>query len=281
MEMLEIITGATGTGKSALALERITQNPDIYELVNADSMQIYRELSVGNNKGDLSVFGSTPIHLFDFISVADSFSVAEYQRLARDVIAQIQKRGKVPLLVGGSGMYIVATIYDYNLEGYKDLEKTKQKIVETIGDDPDSLAEELKAFGFDLSVLNDSDRKNPRRLQNVLAKLRVGEESSLQNSAKRIYEHVKITNLSEKFSPSFDFFLKRARKMLDNGLLEECKLLVYLQRRGKLSDQVANASGYRQVLEGCYTDQEELVNQIARSHFQLAKRQKKYLATKL
>lgn len=104
------MVGATAAGKSELALRLASELGG--EVVNADSMQLYRGMDIGTGKLALAERDGIPHHLLDIWDVTEPASVSEYQRLARDVIAGIFGRGKVPILAGGSGLYVRAVIDD-------------------------------------------------------------------------------------------------------------------------------------------------------------------------
>ncbi|WP_111720769.1 tRNA (adenosine(37)-N6)-dimethylallyltransferase MiaA [Homoserinimonas sp. OAct 916] len=113
--MLIVIAGPTGTGKSALSLElaaRYEAAGRAAEIVNADSMQQYRGMDIGTAKLDPGSRARFPHHQFDVLDVTETASVADYQQRARQTITQIQERGAVPILVGGTGLYIAAVIHD-------------------------------------------------------------------------------------------------------------------------------------------------------------------------
>lgn len=260
-----VIVGPTGSGKTKKAIKLAGAGG--CEIVNGDSMQVYRELSIGNNKGDLSEFGEIPIWLFDIISVTQNFTVVDFQERAREVISQIHDRGNTPVIVGGSGYYISAAVYDYNFPEQKDVD---------LPEDVDALQKTLRELDFDLDQLNNSDRNNPRRLQNYIRKALAGD----------------ITLSGEKKSPLYNLDIQvididledlrislegRVDEMVEQGLIAEVEALITLDRITPVSDQVKNASGYKQVFEHLQSDKqislEELKQQIVTSHYQLAKKQ--------
>ena len=106
---LVVVAGPTASGKTEAAV-RICQWFD-GEVVSADSMQIYRYLSVGTAKPDDAEKEGIPHHLIDFLEPSEPFSVAEYVHLAKEAIADIHSRGKLPVLVGGTGLYIDSLLY--------------------------------------------------------------------------------------------------------------------------------------------------------------------------
>lgn len=115
MPALIAVVGATAAGKSELAL-RLAQALD-GEVISADSMQLYRGMDIGTGKLAMAERGGVPHHLLDIWEVTKPASVSEYQKLARDVIADILARGKTPILAGGSGLYVRAVIDNLRFPG--------------------------------------------------------------------------------------------------------------------------------------------------------------------
>jgi tRNA dimethylallyltransferase len=114
------VVGATGTGKSALSLdvtERLADRGLRAEVVNADAMQLYRGMDIGTAKLPLEDRRGVPHHLLDVLEVTDEATVARYQTAARAAIADIQDRDAVPLLVGGSGLYVSSVLFDFEFPG--------------------------------------------------------------------------------------------------------------------------------------------------------------------
>jgi tRNA dimethylallyltransferase len=112
------VVGATATGKSDLAIDLALRLGG--EVVNVDSMQLYRGMDIGTAKLASAERRGVPHHLLDIWDVAEAASVAEYQRLAHDVIGDVQARGKVPVLAGGSGLYVRAALGDLDFPGTDD-----------------------------------------------------------------------------------------------------------------------------------------------------------------
>jgi tRNA dimethylallyltransferase len=112
------VVGATATGKSGLAIELALALGG--EVVNADSMQLYRGMDIGTAKEPPAAWRGVPHHLLDVWPVTRTANVADYQQLARAAIDDITARGRVPILVGGSGLYIRAALEDLNFPGTDD-----------------------------------------------------------------------------------------------------------------------------------------------------------------
>ena len=118
MKPLLIIGGATGTGKSALAVSvaRIVGG----EIISADSMQIYRGMNIGTAKISPEQMRRIPHHMIDVVDPSEQFSAADYKERAIKLIEEIETRGKVPILCGGTGLYINAVLYDMSFSGEYD-----------------------------------------------------------------------------------------------------------------------------------------------------------------
>ncbi len=118
--MLIAIVGATGTGKSSLSLDladllRTEGRP--VEIVNADAMQLYRGMDVGTAKLAVDARRDIPHHMLDVLDPSEEASVAAYQADARSAVEDIVARGAVPMLVGGSGLYVSSVVYDFSFPG--------------------------------------------------------------------------------------------------------------------------------------------------------------------
>ncbi|WP_353809538.1 tRNA (adenosine(37)-N6)-dimethylallyltransferase MiaA [Agromyces sp. SYSU T00194] len=114
------VVGATGTGKSEFALdlaEAIAARGGAAEVVNADAMQLYRGMDIGTAKLAADERRGVPHHLLDVLDVTDEASVAAYQHDARAAITAVRARGAVPLLVGGSGLYVSSVLYGFEFPG--------------------------------------------------------------------------------------------------------------------------------------------------------------------
>ena len=112
--MIICIVGPTAVGKTKMSVElaKIFNG----EMINADSTQVYKDLDIATAKIKEDEKENIPHHLFDFKSINQDYTVFDYQKDARREIQEITKRGKTPILVGGTGLYIKACLYDYQFE---------------------------------------------------------------------------------------------------------------------------------------------------------------------
>lgn len=113
--LIVAVVGATAAGKSKLAVQLATQLNG--EVVNADSMQLYRGLNIGTAKPTRDEMRDVPHHLYDVWDISETASVAAYQHLALDAVADITSRGRTPIIVGGSGLYVRAVLDDLKFPG--------------------------------------------------------------------------------------------------------------------------------------------------------------------
>lgn len=111
MDKLLVIAGPTAVGKSKVAFQ-VARELD-GEIISADSVQVYRGLNIGSAKPSAAERAMVPHHMLDIADAAENYTVADFQRDARDAVAHVQQRGKLPILVGGTGLYITAVIRDY------------------------------------------------------------------------------------------------------------------------------------------------------------------------
>ncbi|MBQ6416626.1 MAG: tRNA (adenosine(37)-N6)-dimethylallyltransferase MiaA, partial [Butyrivibrio sp.] len=109
-QKLVILTGPTAVGKSKLSIELAKRLGG--EIISADSMQVYKYMNIGTDKISPEKMGGVPHHLIDFLEPTEDFNVFMFQKLVKEKIAEISERGNVPILVGGTGFYIQAVLYD-------------------------------------------------------------------------------------------------------------------------------------------------------------------------
>ena len=111
--MIIVLTGATGTGKSELAIALAKKLDG--EIINADAFQVYEELSISTAAPSEEQKKEVPHHLYSFVPLTEGYDIHRYQEDARNILKKLKKLGKTPIFVGGSGLYIRAALYDYDL----------------------------------------------------------------------------------------------------------------------------------------------------------------------
>ncbi len=163
-----VVVGPTGTGKTELSLgiaERLRASGQPAEVVNADAMQLYRGMDIGTAKLLPDQWRGIPHHLIDVLDVTDEATVARYQPQARTVIAEIAARGAVPILVGGSGLYVSSVIYDFRFPG-TDAEVRDRLETDLVEHGPGTLYRRL--LGADPQAAASIGPSNARRLVRAL-----------------------------------------------------------------------------------------------------------------
>jgi len=165
---LVAIVGATGTGKSDLSLQlaaRLADRGRAAEVVNADAMQLYRGMDIGTAKLSVAEREGVPHHQLDVLDVTDDASVAAYQREARAAIEAITDRGATALLVGGSGLYVSAVLFDFRFPARDDAVR-QQLEAELAASGSRALYDRLKAI--DPAAATSIGQFNGRRLVRAL-----------------------------------------------------------------------------------------------------------------
>lgn len=248
---IEVITGPTASGKSALATQRAKDDPSV-EIVNADAFQLYQGFDIGTAKPSREIREKIPHHLIDILAPSIRYTAAEYSRVARETIRDIVARGKTPIVVGGTGLYIDALFY--GLSGIDISEDILEEARERY-------KEELHEHGFtkmfaNLLTIDPSLYKQIEREQNPIR-------------MKRAYEHYYATGIPLgvaredkpepfEFAPKFTVIdipreeihrriEERIGQMLAMGWIQEVEGLL---RSGVTPDMPAmRAIGYRELAD--------------------------------
>lgn len=246
---LVAIVGATGTGKSDLALDLATsliEGGQSVEIVNADAMQVYRGMNIGTAKVPESNRRGIPHHLFDVWDVTVEASVAGYQTLARAVILDIQRRGAIPLLVGGSGLYVSAVIYEFDFPGTdKDVRATLEARLETDG--IEALQAELAQK--DPLAAAAIDPRNTRRVIRALEVITLTGKpfgSGLDAEQRPWQDNLLILGLEVPRDELVTRLDQRVASMWDAGLVDEVKSLIPAGIESGVT--ASRAIGYQQAL---------------------------------
>jgi tRNA dimethylallyltransferase len=242
------IVGATGTGKSDLALdiaESLIASGQPAEIVNADASQLYRGMNIGTAKVPVAERRGIPHHLLDVLDVTEEASVAHYQIDARAAIVDIEARGAVPILVGGSGLYVWSVLYDFEFPGTDpDVRARLEQRLATEGNHV--LAAELKAK--DPDAYEAIDPRNERRLLRALEVIEITGKSfgSGLGAEDRPWRPSSIIGLQVPRDELIARLDARVAAMFATGLVDEVRGLVPLGiERGVTASR---AIGYAQAL---------------------------------
>ncbi len=210
MNQLLAIIGETASGKSAAAVE-VARKLD-GEIIGADSWTVYREFNIGTAKPSAAGRAEIPHHLFDIVDAPDGFNAALFKKLANEAIADIQSRGKLPILVGGTGLYIDSVVFDYEFMPPGDPAERERRNDMTI----DDLLAEAEAEGIGLEGV---DIRNKRRI------IRALETGGMQPKSSELPENTAIIGITTAREDLKERVTKRVDSMLDAGLEAEVQRL--------------------------------------------------------
>ncbi|MGE7841734.1 tRNA (adenosine(37)-N6)-dimethylallyltransferase MiaA [Lysinibacillus sp. NPDC093712] len=276
------IVGPTASGKTALSIELAKKFNG--EIINGDSMQIYKDLNIGTAKITEEEMQGVPHHLLSFKEPTESFSVADYQKLVRAKISEIQARGKLPIIVGGSGLYVQAVLYDFQFTE-EQVDEVARKVyyeeLEKLG--PEAM--HAKLLALDPKTAETIHPNNTRRVIRALEMIELSGVSKASEEHNRgeipLYRHL-ILGLGENMSRDelYDRINRRVDLMMDKGLLQEVKGLWQQNIRDVQSIQ---AIGYKELydyLDGRCT-LEEAIESLKQNSRRYAKRQLTYFRNKM
>jgi tRNA dimethylallyltransferase len=268
------IVGPTAVGKTAVSLY-LAKLIDA-EIISADSMQVYKGMDIGTAKPSLGERETIPHHLIDIIEPEKPFSVAEYQKLARSKIREIQKRGRFPLLVGGSGLYIRAVIDKLDFPSGNISSEIRQKLEERAAKvGSKKLFQELIKIDPEAAQFI-----HPNNLRRIIRALEVyyltGRQFSYfhkQWKVKKSIYNLKMFGLAMERSKLYANINSRVNKQIEQGLLEEVKRLVKKGYKHFLTSR--QALGYKELVEHLEgkASLEEAINLVKRRTRKYARRQ--------
>ena len=264
MKKVIVITGPTGVGKTKLSVMLAKYLNS--EIINSDAYQIYQDMNIGTAKPTEKEMDGVKHHLMGFLSPLSNFSIHDYQIIVRKKIDEFWENSLVPIMVGGSGLYIDSVLYDYRFnEDGRNRENEKQY--------DDLSNEELHKILESLNKEN-ADSIHPNNRKRVLRAIELAQNNSsyedrtLKNNP--VYDFLLIF-LNDDRDVLYERINARVDEMFDNGLLEEVTNLY----PDKLGEQAKKAIGYSELYAylGGFISQEEanfLIKQHSRNY---AKRQ--------
>ena len=257
MKDIIVIVGPTGVGKTKMSIE-LAKRFDA-EIINGDSVSIYKELDIGSAKPSIEEREGIVHHLIDIKDVSEDYTVYDYQKDVRALIEDINSRGKRIIIVGGTGLYIKAALYDYNFT-----EGTTYNEYNNLSNE--ELLEEIKKYQVDtLPELN-----NRKRLVRLLNKLENNEEIT-HNKDKLLYP-IKVIGLTTDRDVLYERINKRVDIMVENGLIDEINSL----KDKYMDSRVLNTGiGYKEFYEYLYSDKplDVVLDEIKQDSRRFAKRQ--------
>ena len=258
--MIIVITGPTGVGKTKLSVE-LAKKIDA-EIINGDSVQIYRGLNIGSAKVTKEEKDGVIHHLLDIRDVNEDYSIYDYQIDCRKIIDDIQKREKNVIIVGGTGLYIKSALYDYTLNDF---------VTSNNYDDVDTESLYKKLISLDKDI--DIDKNNRKRIIRALDYyLSTGKSIKSNNSGNKLLYDAIFIGLTTDRELLYERINKRVDKMIDDGLIDEVKSFYDKGIRSKI---LLSAIGYKELysyFDG-YISLDEAISLIKRNSRRYAKRQ--------
>ena len=254
--MIIAIVGPTGVGKTALSIALAKHYKA--EIINFDAMQVYEKMDIGTAKVTKIEMDGVKHHLLSYVKVTDNYSVYDYQQDARRVIDKLLSEKKNIIMVGGTGLYLKATLYDYRFN----------KEENTTNYDDLSIEELLNRISKYNYIPKDSNNK--RRLVRELVKLENNEE--IANNGDKLLYNAKIIGLTTDRETLYDRISKRVDIMVVDGLVEEVSSL---KDKFTTSKALKTAIGYKEFIPYFNSEcsLEEVINKIKQNSRHYAKRQ--------
>ena len=275
MSRLVAVVGPTGVGKSELALaiaEHIKMRGGASEIVNCDSMQFYRGMDIGTAKLSLSERRGVPHHLLDWLEITDESTAADYQRVSREIIEELQSRGVTPIVCGGSMLYAAAVLNTFEFPARDEVLRASLEL-ELIELGSNEMHRKLQSL--DPTAASRIDPLNGRRVVRALEIVTVTGQpfaASLPDQPES-WQPVLEIGLNSERAHLVQRLHQRASKMWAEGLVTEVESLIPLGiRDGKTSSR---AIGYAQALSQIdgHISEPEAIEQTALLSSRYARRQ--------
>lgn len=267
MKDVIVIVGPTGVGKTKLSIELAKYFNT--EIINGDSVQIYKELNIGSAKVSEEEMQGIRHHLLDFKNIEEDYTVYDYQTDLRSKIDEFNVKGLVPLVAGGTGLYLKAALYDYKFE--KEDNNSFNKYEEYSNEELYELLKEKDEK--EALKLHPNNRKRVVRVLNVINNIGASKTSLLESQKHEPIYNVKFIGLTLPRELLYERIDKRVDVMISNGLIEETKNL--FKKYGDKDYKSLQAIGYKELFahyrgEISYEEAIELIKKKSRNY---AKRQ--------
>lgn len=253
---LVVVVGPTASGKSALAMQIALKHNG--EIIASDSRTIYRGMDIGTAKPTLHDQQLVPHHLIDVRNPDEPFSAAEFKGLARQAIDDISRRGRLPIMVGGTGLYVDAVIFDYHFGAPADEARRARLTAMTV--------EELQEICRENNIVMPINSQNKRHL------VRAIELGGLISHKKKLRDNTFVVGISTERDILRERVRARANEMVAGGVLDEVRQVGqrYHWRGEALKGNIYRI--FRGVVEGNKSIN-EAIEEFVQSDMTLAKRQ--------
>lgn len=275
-----VIVGPTAVGKTSLSISLARRLDG--EIISGDSMQVYRGMDIGTAKIRPEEMDGIPHHLIDIRNPDETYSAAEFKRDVNEKVTEITEKNRIPILVGGSGLYIQAALYDFNFSDIPRDEKWTEKLMKEAGEDGiDRIYRKLKEVDPEQAekIHPNNHRRIIRALEIYEATGKTKTEWEKEQKRESPYDPL-IIGLTMEREKLYEQINRRVDQMMENGLLEEVETLY---RQGYENTQAMKAIGYKEFipyLEGEIM-LEDAIETLKRNSRRFAKRQYTWFRNKL
>lgn len=276
MQKVIVIVGPTGVGKTKLSIELAKRYNG--EIINGDSMQIYKEMNIGTAKIKYEEKEGIPHHLFSILSINESNSIYDFQKLVRNKIEEIASRNKLPIIVGGTGLYLKACLYDYEFKESNDNSELMKKYENYTNEELHNILKEL-----DLESASKIHFNNRRRVLRAIEIYLSGESKSsveAKQEHKLIYDAI-IIGLTMDRNKLHQVQDTRVDQMIEEGLIKEVETII--NNPYFINSTASQAIGYKEFIPyfNKEIDLSNAIEQVKIHTHQYAKRQYTFFKNQL
>ena len=277
MKKVIVIVGPTGVGKTKLSIALAKKYNG--EIINGDSMQVYKEMNIGTAKIKEEEKEGIPHHLFSILSFNESNSIYDFQKLVRNKIEEISNKNKLPIIVGGTGLYLKACLYDYEFNETKDNSELVKKYENYTNEELHNVLKELDEESANKIHFNNR-RRVLRAIEICLENGASKTEIEAKQEHKMIYDAT-IIGLTIDRKILHEIQDKRVDLMMEEGLLKEVESLI--KNEDFLKNTASQAIGYKEFIPYFNNEisLEEAINQVKIHTHQYAKRQYTFFRNQL
>ena len=272
-EKVIVICGPTASGKTALSIELAKKING--EIVSCDSMQIYKEMNIGTAKPTKEEMQGIKHYMIDIISPDERYSVADYKKQAKEAIKEILSKGKVPIVVGGTGLYVDSLIYEIDYPEIEFDEKYREELDQEVEERGlEALYEKAKEIDEEaIKKISPNDKKRILRILEIYHATGKNKTEQEKESRKTPVEFdYKVFALNMDREKLYDRINKRVDIMIENGLIEEVENIYKKYNKFPTAMQ---GLGYKEVVQ--YLEKrltkEEMIEKIKQETRKFAKRQ--------
>ena len=268
-----VICGPTASGKTALSIELAKKING--EIISSDSMQIYKDMDIGTAKPSKEEMQGIKHYLLNFVEPSQRYSVAEFKKDAEAAIEEILAKGKTPIIVGGTGLYVDSLIYGIEYQDIQLDEKYRQELEERVANEGlEKLYEEAQKIDPQaIEKISQNDKKRILRILEIYkATGKNKTEQEIESRKKGVKYDYKVFAINWDRETLYERINKRVDIMIEQGLIQEVEQL--LQKYNQFPTAMQGL-GYKEVVEYLQgqTSKEEMIEKLKMETRRYAKRQ--------